>query len=619
MIGRYKDTSIYRQLLQMNEFYRLAGGAALTLSSYILRLSGFTLPADILALAAVTILGGPIIVEAAKGIARRELNVDELVSLAMIAAVVIGEYLSAAVVALIMVTGSLLEQVTAQKARSAIDALIRLAPDKATILEKGRERQVAVTAIRPGQHLLIRSGEKVPVDGRVLSGSANLDQASLTGESSPVEKSEGDRIYAGTVIYAGMLEIEAEKVGDDTTLGRLIRLVQDAEKQKAPILRIADRFAGYFTPIIITLGLLVYLLSGDIYRAITVLIVGCPCAFILASPTAIVAALGNASKQGILIKGGAIIEETSRVNAVLLDKTGTMTTGNPLVRAVLPLNGMTGDEVITLAASVERYSTHPLARAIIAAAEERGQNLHDCCEYKDIAGAGVEASVQGRRYTVGKIDDLTFGRYEHAFPPGCSPQRNKIIMLSENNLPLGLLFLEEELRRGTETLTAKLAASGIDKVQMLTGDEECVAARVAAEAGIESYSAGILPGQKLEKVKELQDEGYKVAMVGDGINDAPALAAADIGIAMGAMGTDAAIEAADVALMGDDLAKLPLLFTLSGATVRTIGFNIFFALAFNLLALAASGAGLLTPITGAITHNIGSVIVIANSARLNRS
>lgn len=618
MIGRYKDTTIYRQLLQMNEFYRLAGGAALTLASYILQVSGFTLPADIFALVAAIILGGPIVVEAARGIARRELNVDELVSLAIIAAVVIGEYLSAAVVALIMVTGSLLEQVTAQKARSAIDALIRLAPEKATILEEGRERQIAASAIRPSQHLLIRSGEKVPVDGRVLSGSANLDQASLTGESSPVAKINGDSVYAGTVVYTGMLVIEAENVGDDTTLARLIRLVQEAEKQKAPILRIADRFAGYFTPVIISLGLLVYLLSGDIYRAITVLIVGCPCAFILASPTAIVAALGKASRQGILIKGGAIIEEASRVNALLLDKTGTLTTGHPLVKDVLPLNGMTGDEVITLAASVERYSTHPLARAIGATAEKSGQPLHDCCEYKDIAGAGVEASIQGRRYAVGKIDDLTFNRYEDAFPPGCSQQQNKIIMLSENKLPLGLIFLEEELRSGSETLTVKLAGSGIKRVQMLTGDDECVAVQVAEKTGIESYRAGILPDQKLEIVKELQDEGHKVAMVGDGINDAPALAAADIGIAMGAMGTDAAIEAADIALMGDDLEKLPLIFTLARATVRTIGFNIFFALAFNLLALAASGAGLLTPITGAIVHNIGSVIVIANSTRLNR-
>ena len=616
MIGRYKDLSSYRQLLQMKEFYTIAFGILLISFSYILEKIGSPFFPELLALTALLILGGPIIVGAVKGILRRELNVDELVSLAIIAAVVIGEYLSAAIVALIMMLGSLLEQYTTQKARSAIDSLIRLAPDTVTVINGGKEIVVPVKEVRPGYRLLIRSGEKVPVDGRVIRGDALLNQASLTGESVPVVKTPGDIVYAGTVIYSGMLEVEVTKVGEDTTLGKLIKLVQESEKQKAPVLRIADRYARYFTPAIITLGLIVFLITKDIYRAITVLIVGCPCAFILASPTAIVSALGNASKNGILVKGGDILEEASRINTVLFDKTGTLTSGKPRVSAIEPLNGAAGDLILAAAASVEKYSTHPLARAIMKAAEQRKIELCEPCNYKNLPGKGVEAMIGEKKYTVGSIGD---GMQANLLPdPGQSKTRknNKACAVWEDSVPIGLIYFEEELRSGLDSLVGQLKDVGITNIQMITGDEQRVAAQIAEKAGITEFFSGVMPEDKLKQLKKMQHTGYKVAMVGDGINDAPSLAAADIGIAMGAMGTDAAIEAADVALMGDDITKVPYFLNLGRITVKTIKFNILFAMVFNILALVASSAGFLNPISGAVAHNIGSVIVVINSARL---
>ena len=620
MIGRYREHSPYRELLQAREFYAVALGICFIALSLVFEKKGFDFWPDLFALGALAVLGGPIILEAAKGLLQKEMNVDELVSLAIIASVIIGEYLSAAVVALIMVLGSLLEEFTAQRARSAIDSLIRLAPDKAVVLRGEEEVPVPVEELQLMDRLVIRTGEKVPVDGRVVKGEALLDQASLTGESDPVAKTVGDEVYAGTVVYSGMLEVEAGKVGEDTALGRLIQLVQEAERQKAPFLRIADRYARYFTPAIIALALIVFLVTRDVYRAITVLIAGCPCAFILASPTAVVSALGNASKNGILVKGGGILEEASRINAVLFDKTGTLTSGKPVVSAIEPIGGASPDSVLSAAAAVEKYSTHPLARAILEAADRKKLLVPEPANYKNLPGKGVEALVQGKRYTVGKIEDGALlqlsGDQRRDLGRAGAESNHKAVAVWEEEVPIGIIYFEEEIRCGNNGLVKELHDAGISKVQMITGDDGKIAAQVAQKVGIEEYFYGVLPEEKLQQVKKLQQENYKVAMVGDGVNDAPSLAAADIGIAMGAMGTDAAIEAADVALMGDDIAKVPYFFKLGKATVRTIKFNILFAMVFNVLALAASGAGLLNPITGALAHNIGSVIVILNSARL---
>lgn len=371
MIGRYTDVNKYRELLQMKEFYTTVLGAALIITSYFLGRNAYYMLANSLAILAVALLGGPIILGAVKGILNKEVNVDELVSLAIIASISIGEYLAAAEVAFIMVLGSLIEEFTAEKARSAINSLISLSPQRANVFRQEEEISVPVEEITPGDLVIIRPGEKIPIDGIVVRGQAALNQSSLTGESLPVEISGGDYVFAGTVCYSGMIVVETQRVGAETTLGKLIKIVQDAENQKAPILRTTDRYAQYFTPAIITISILVYLFTQDMHRAITVLIVGCPCAFIISAPTAIVSALGNASRHGILIKGGAFIEEASKLDAFVFDKTGTLTAGKPVVTEILPLKGLSEDYILSVAAAAEKYSEHPLARAILAAARQK--------------------------------------------------------------------------------------------------------------------------------------------------------------------------------------------------------------------------------------------------------
>jgi Cd2+/Zn2+-exporting ATPase len=616
VIGRYKERGVYRQLLQMREFYLVTAGIIFLVLSFAFGKKGSVWLPDFFALCSLVILGGPIVLDAARGVLRKKLNVDELVSLAIMACVLIGEYFPAAVVALVMVLGSLLEEFTAQKARSAIDSLVRLAPAEATVRRGEEEVLVPVKELQVGERLLIRSGEKIPVDAKVLRGEALLNQASLTGESDPVEKTVGDNVYAGTVIYSGMLEAEVERVGGDTALGKLIALVQEAEKQKAPVLRIADRYAYFFTPVIIALGLIVLGVTKDAYRAITILIVGCPCAFILASPTAVVSALGNASQNGILIKGGDLLEAASKINAVLFDKTGTLTSGKPVVSGLQSLNKASPELVLSAAASVEKYSTHPLARAILEAAGQKNMVLAEPRHYKNLPGQGVEAVIGDKKYTVGRIQNEARQKLLRDLNRVENGATQKAVAVWEDDIPIGLIYFEEKIRNGQNTLVQELTAAGISKIQMITGDDQEIAAHVAQKVGIAEYYAHVLPAEKLKRVQNLQRKNFKVAMVGDGINDAPSLAAADIGISMGAMGTDAAIEAADVALMGDDLTRVPYFLNLGRLTVRTIKFNIFFAMAFNILALIASGAGFLNPVTGALVHNLGSVIVVINSARL---
>lgn len=616
MIGRFAHPGKVRELLSLKEFYLTSAGALLIAAGFILdRVTpGHSLSA-ILALAALAILGGPILRGAVTGLWERQFNVDELVSLAMVASVVIGEYLSAAVVAFIMVLGSLLEKFTSQRARSAIQALVQLNPAQAVVLRDGVETSVPLGEIRPGERVVIRPGEQIPVDGVIVRGAAAVNQASLTGESLPVEKGLGDPVYAGSASYSGMLVVRVEKVGEDTTLGKLIRLVQESERLRAPILRVADRYARYFTPLIVGLSLAVYLVTGDVHRAITVLIVGCPCAFILAAPTAVTAALGNAARNGVLIKGGAFLEELGRVDAVVFDKTGTLTTGRPVVAEIISPDEGSQHHVLDLAASAEKYSEHPLARAILEAAETAGRSPGEPESFRQIPGKGIEARVDGKKVFVGVASETDGAGNGAGLPEG---NAKTCLVVKENDRPIGWLVISEKVRPEVRGLAPELRRLGVRKVVLLTGDSRPVAAHVARAGGIAEFDAGLLPEQKLQHIRTLQRQGYKVAMVGDGINDAPSLAAADIGIAMGAMGTDVAIESADIALMADDLTKIPFALEMGKATLKTINHNIAFAVVFNLLAIIASGMGYLNPIMGAVAHNVGSVLVVLNSARLIR-
>ncbi|OPY59304.1 MAG: putative cadmium-transporting ATPase [Pelotomaculum sp. PtaU1.Bin035] len=615
MIGRFASPRQFHELLNLKEFYLTFAGALLITASFILEKSRPEpiFPA-LLALAAIAVLGGPIIWGAAKGLWAREMNVDELVSLAMVASVVIGEYLSAAVVAFIMVLGSLLEKFTSQQARNAIQALVRLNPQTATVLRDGVESNLPLREIRPGDEIVIRPGETIPVDGTVVRGTAAVNQASLTGESLPVDKTVGDSVFAGTASYSGMLVVRAKQVGEETTLGKLIRLVQEAESMRAPVLRVADRYARYFTPLIITISVAVYLLTGDSHRAITVLIVGCPCAFILSAPTAITASLGNAARNGVMIKSGAFLEELGRINAVAFDKTGTLTTGKPVLTDVVPASGFTPEYVLWLAGSAEKYSEHPLARPILEAAKTSGSPPAEPADFCQIPGTGVGALVEDKKVFVGTASEEDEGPSQ-VVADGAKTR----LVVKVNDRIAGWLYISDQTRSGVrEMVVPELHRLGVTKTLLLTGDRESVAAHLAKASGIHNYESCLLPEQKLQRIKALQQQGYKVAMVGDGINDAPSLAAADIGIAMGAMGTDVAVDSADIALMTDDLTKIPFALRLGRLTLKTIDFNIFFALLFNLLAIILSTLGWLNPVTGAIAHNIGSVLVVLNSARLIR-
>ncbi len=629
MLGRHRNLASYRQLLALKKFYLVAAGVILMALAYWSRDHAWLYPA--LALGALAVLGGPIVLEALKGLRRREVNVDELVSLAIIASILVGEYFSGAVVALIMVVGSLLEEFYSQKARSSIEALAQLAPEHVAVLRDGEEMTLPVADIQPGDRVLVRTGERIPVDGEVRRGDAAINEASLTGEALPVNKSGGSPVFAGTLVYTGMLELEATRVGEDTTLEKLIRLVEEAEQQKAPILRNADAFARYFTPVILTLALLVYLVTGDVYRAITILIVGCPCALVLSTPSAVISALGNASKNGVLIKGGSILEELSRINALIFDKTGTLTTGEPLVQEVVPSDGVPVGRILQLAAAAEKHSRHPLARAIQNAVRREGLPVPEPENYRNVPGQGVEAWVEGRRIEVlalapdnpgetgsaaGTAPGAGPGTDAEAAPASAGDANGKSLAVREDGILLGQIVIAEEMRPQVPAVIRALSQQGVEKVMLLTGDNRAAALRLAGASGIADYQAHLTPRDKLRIIKDLQQQRYSVAMVGDGVNDAPSLAAANVGVAMEAMGTDAALEAADVALLKDDLGRLPYLLRLGQATVRTIHLNIAFALVFNVLALAASGAGLLTPITGALAHNAGSVLVVLNSYRL---
>jgi Cd2+/Zn2+-exporting ATPase len=610
MIGRFARQGSFGKLFNLKEFYLTLIGGVLILASFILGKAqpGSPWPAA-LALTAAAILGGPIIWEALKGLWARQSNVDELVSLAIIASVAVGEYLPAAVVAFIMILGATLEKLTSQHARTAIQSLIRMRPTVCTVLRDEIEIGVPLSEVRLGDLVLIRPGEQAPVDGTVVRGNAAMNQASLTGESLPVEKGAGDPVYAGTASYSGMLVVRAERLGKDTTLGKLIRLVQDAEQARAPILRTADRYARYFTPLIIGISAIVYLATGDIFRAITILIVGCPCAFILAAPTAVTASLGSAARTGVLIKSGAILEELGRIDAVMFDKTGTLTTAEPEVSDIFAADGASRQYVLKMAAAAERYSEHPLARAILEECRAAGCFMFEAGDFRLVPGRGITATVNGKKVFVGAAELPQRFCAQDAGAKTC-------LVVEEDDRPIGYITISDIVRPEAEGIASQLEGSGIRKVALLTGDGLPAAACAAEISGIREYRHGLLPEEKLNFIRGLQQQGFKVAMVGDGINDAPALAAADIGLAMGTMGTDVAIESSDVALMTDDLTKIPYVLALGRAALNTINFNIIFAALFNLLAIAASGLGYLTPIAGAVVHNLGSVLVVLNSARL---
>jgi Cd2+/Zn2+-exporting ATPase len=622
MIGRFAKLGVYEELLQNRDFIKVGFGAFLALAGFVVGrlLPGQPLAGQAMILASVAINGLPVIVGAVRGILERRVNVDELLSLAIIACLLNGEFLTAAVVSSIMVLGALIEEATAESARKSIQALIKVSPKKATVVRDGQTRTVPVEQVGVGDVLLVKPGEQVPVDGVILEGTSALDESAITGEAMPIEKTAGDPLYAGTLNHNGLLRIRAERIGENTTLGQVIRLVSEAEAHKPKTIAMIDRFAKYFTPLILGCACAAWLFTGDFSRAVAVLIVGCPCALILAVPTATVAAIGRAARAGILVKGGQHIENVALADTILFDKTGTLTEGNPRVDAIVAVEGVAGADLLRHAASVECNSTHPLARAVIQAALYAKITIDAARDLFTEIGLGVRGSVDGALIEVGSVylGGGTGGvplalqsRLQAIKEQGSTP-----LMVYRDKQPLGFLSVSDQVRNSAKTTVAALKKIGFKGIGILSGDHQRSVELVGRQVGISQLWSGLKPDDKLRIIQEMQANGAKIIFVGDGINDAPALAIADIGIAMGARGTEVALETADIALMGDDISKLPLLIALGRRMLFIIKLNIAFGLVFNLVSVLAGAGGLLSPIMGAVVHNIGSVLVVLSSASI---
>ena len=557
---------------------------------------------------------------AIQGIRERDFTADIPVSFATAGALIIGQYSAAAVVAVLLLLGGMLEEFVSARAGNALDALAKLLPDRVTIRRDGQDLVVSLEEVHSGDLILIRSGDRIPVDGTVAIGTASVNQAAITGESLAVEKQVGDIVYAGTLNEIGILEVLATKVGAETTLGQIRRMVEEAQEQKAPIERILNRYAKFYTPAALILGALIWWWSGDILRAITILIVFCPCVMVLATPTALVASIGNAALRGSLVKKGATIEALAKVNAVAFDKTGTLTQGRPELTTVVSLNGMDEQGLLRVAAIAEKFSEHPLGRAIVEAATTGGLTVSDPQEFTVLPGLGVRVKVDGTEVILGRPrllaeQGIPVDREVEVKAGNLASVGRTVILAAQNGQVIGMLVLEDTLRPEAKAVIVRLKKLGVRTV-LVTGDNATTAERIAADLGISEVHAEVLPEQKVEIVKQLQAEGRTVAFVGDGVNDGPALATANVGVAMGLVGTDVAIETAEIALLSDDLAKLPHLLGLSRQAMRAIKQNLVFSLTVLAIAVGLAIPGILTPVTGALLHELSSIPVIVNSAQL---
>jgi len=568
------------------------------------------------------ILGYPIIVTAVKDLRRGNLSINELVAIAVLAAFASGDYKTAGIVAFFMLTGEIIETRTAQGARDSIESLIKLTPTKARrILKDGSEEEVAASQLAVGDVIRIRPGDNVAADGLIVNGQGSFNQATITGESLPADKKQGDEVFAGTQNLTGVLEIKVSRAGTDTTLGRVRELIIAAEKTKLPIQKIVDQYMGFYTPLVLVIGALVWAFTHDLSRVIAVFVVSCPCAFILATPTAMVAALSAAARLGILIKNVADIELAAKINAFVFDKTGTLTTGQLAVSRLAPIGDTKPAELLLLAASAEKYSNHPTAKALATLAGEAGVPLVEPKDFAETAGRGVKADINGAKVLVGRAQWLKDNGIDASFEKSVDLNETEgwsLIFVAQNGKCVGWVGMQDQTRAESKEALADLKDAGVRRIAMVSGDRHVVATRVAAEIGCEEAQGDCLPQNKVDFVRAMKAKGYKVAVVGDGVNDAPALAAGDISIAMGAAGSEVAIHSATVALMNNDLRRLPFLVKLSRSTRAVINQNFAFGVIFIIAGLSASAFGIIGPITAAILHVFGTLIVIFNSARLVR-
>ena len=573
--------------------------------------------------AAIILCGIPIILEAVIGLVTAfDIKADVLVSMALIASVIIGEIFAAGEVAFIMQLGALLEDLTVAKARAGIEKLVHLTPRTARKVSGNSETVIAAEDVQIGDILRVLPGETIPVDGVILSGQTSVNQAVMTGESLPVDKTAGDEVSSGTVNQFGAFDMKASRVGDDSSIQRMIRLVQSADSGKAKIVGIADRWATWIVVIALTAAALTWLVTGEIIRAVTILVVFCPCALVLATPTAIMAAIGNATKHGFLVREGDALERLALVSGITFDKTGTLTCGAPEVMAVISCDpAMDREKLYRLLAGAELRSEHPLGKAVVSCfKKEKEFKIPQPEEFRMLPGKGVYSVVEGQEILAGNTE--LFAENKITFPDSLKIQAEEflkkgctVIYIAVNGKMKGFAAVSDTLRADAPDTIQEIKNIKVTPV-LLTGDHESAAEYMAGRLGISQVYADCLPEDKLKRIEEYQKAGKKICMIGDGINDAPALKKAFVGIAMGGIGSDIAVDAADIALINDKISELPHLLRLAKRMMITIKCNLTFSMTLNFVAIVLAITGILDPVVGALVHNAGSVIVIVNSAFL---
>jgi Cd2+/Zn2+-exporting ATPase/Cu+-exporting ATPase len=564
--------------------------------------------------ALVLVAWWPVLVNVIRAALRRQVLAHTLMSMGVVAALAVGEWTTAGVVVFFMRIGDFVEHFTAERARDAVRNLAALAPTTARVLRGGTEVVTPIGEVAVGEVVVVRPGETIPVDGTVSDGQATVDQAAITGESMPVERGMGEDVYAATFVRLGSLRVRVDRVGSETTFGRVVRMVEEAEGNRADVQRLADRFSGYFLPLVATIALLTLIISRDPLATAAVLVVACSCAIALATPIAVLASIGAGARRGLLIKGGKVLERLAKADVLLIDKTGTLTLGRPQITDVVALDGLAADEVLALAAGAERYSEHPLAEAVRRKSVERGLAIPETSDFVVLPGQGVRAQIDGRTVTVGNLRLIGGARPETAALEGAG---KTLLYVAVENEPVGVLAAQDTLRDETPAAIAALRDLGVTQIEMLTGDHERTAAALAAQLGV-SYRAGLLPQDKLAVVAEYQAQGKTVVMVGDGINDAPALAQADVGIAMGKAGTAIAAEAAHVVLLRDDWSLIPEALRIARRTMSVVRGNIVYTFIYNALGLSLAAFGLLPPMLAAVAQSIPDLVILGNSSRLLR-
>lgn len=577
---------------------------------------------DLALVIATVVVGIPIAIKAFQALRLKVFSIELLVTIAVIGALIIGEYIESAVVAFLFLFGDYLEGRSLKKTRSALKDLIDMAPQEATVVRDGGQVTIPMDDVVEGDRVIIRSGEKIPADGTIVSGNATLNESTITGESVPVSKIAGDRVFSGTIVDNGYLEVMADRVGDDTTFARIIELVEEAQETKSKREKFLDRFASIYTPAVILIAAIVFILTYDLHLAITFLVIACPGALVIGAPVSNVAGIGNGARNGILIKGGQVMDNLARIDTVVFDKTGTLTKGNPEVAVIKIFNGMKTDELLRLVAEAETISEHHLGQTIVKAAKSRGLILKGLAEQGEvIKGKGIHAVVEGHVLVVGNkklMAEVSISLPESVM--GYVIQQQKLgstaVLVAMDGQIAGVISIVDQIREDAHQALAEMRKNGIKKMVMLTGDNKHAAGIVASELELDAFHAELLPENKVEFVKSLKAEGRVVAMAGDGINDAPAIATADIGLAMGVGGTDISMETADVVLMADKLTKFSHAYSLAKATIRNIKQNTWFAVAVSLLLIAGVFAGNVHMASGMFIHVASVLLVILNATRL---